>query len=24
VHAVEAPGATVIENLTIRRVGGDF
>ena len=24
VHAIEAPGATVIENLTIRRVGGDF
>jgi short-subunit dehydrogenase len=24
VHAVEAPGATVIENITIRRVGGDF
>jgi 3-oxoacyl-[acyl-carrier protein] reductase len=24
VHAVEAPGTTVIENLTIRRVGGDF
>jgi len=24
VHAIEAPDATVIENLTIRRVGGDF
>ena len=24
VHAIEAPGATVVENLTIRRVGGDF
>ena len=24
VHAIEAPGSTVIENLTIRRVGGDF
>jgi len=24
VHAIEAPGETVIENLTIRRVGGDF
>ena len=24
VHAIGAPGATVIENLTIRRVGGDF
>jgi short-subunit dehydrogenase len=24
VHAVESPGAAVIENLTIRRVGGDF
>jgi len=24
VHAIEAPGATVIENLTIRRVAGDF
>ena len=24
VHAVESPGASVIEDLTIRRVGGDF
>ena len=24
VHAVESPGAAVIEDLTIRRVGGDF
>ncbi|MBT5077424.1 MAG: SDR family oxidoreductase [Candidatus Marinimicrobia bacterium] len=24
VHAIDAPDATVIENLTIRRVGGDF